>query len=221
MAGRGRASTLPAWMSDPSSQQPQSTNPQLQSAPTGLSSIGMGGSSQMMNRKEWKLKPETELRCEVHESETLTVKLLDGTCEIFGLEVPQNKEFVLNDESVAFYSWYGCTLETICSGPESGIDVYDNTPMIAYTNVHIQLEAMRDVCAQNNELGPNVLVVGPPDSGKSSVARILAAYSARLDRAPVYVDLDVSQGNATIPGCLSAVVLEKSFVNVEVCVTLE
>jgi polyribonucleotide 5'-hydroxyl-kinase len=175
----------------------------------------------MMNRKEWKLKPETELRCEVHESETLTVKLLDGTCEIFGLEVPQNKEFVLNDESVAFYSWYGCTLETICSGPESGIDVYDNTPMIAYTNVHIQLEAMRDVCAQNNELGPNVLVVGPPDSGKSSVARILAAYSARLDRAPVYVDLDVSQGNATIPGCLSAVVLEKSFVNVEVCVTLE
>lgn len=39
-------------------------------------------------------------------------------------------------------------------------------------------------------LGPRVLVVGPADSGKSSLCAILTAYAVRVGRAPVFVDLD-------------------------------
>jgi polyribonucleotide 5'-hydroxyl-kinase len=171
--------------------------------------------SSAVTKREWVLAAETELRCEVAESEVLTIRLLDGSAEIFGIEVPLQKEVTLSDESIAVFTWYGCTIETVCTGPNSVVDVYDNTPMATYANVHIQLEAMRDVAAINGEHGPNVLVVGPNDSGKSSVARIIASYATRLDRAPIYVDLDVSQGSSTLPGCISSVVLDKSVINAE------
>ena len=38
-----------------------------------------------------------------------------------------------------------------------------------------------------------VMVVGPTDVGKSTLCRLLLNYAARLDRACVYVDLDVGQ----------------------------
>ena len=54
------------------------------------------------------------------------------------------------------------------------------------------------------------------DAGKSSTARILAAYAARLDRNPIFVDLDIGQGSITIPGCISAVPVEKLGISIEV-----
>lgn len=53
---------------------------------------------------------------------------------------------------------------------------------VAYVNTHIQIEARRDVALANSESGPRVLIVGPTDSGKSTVSRILTSYAARLDR---------------------------------------
>ena len=168
-----------------------------------------------MIRKEWTLKHESELRCEVNDTEPLIVNLTRGSAEIFGIEMPLQKEFVFVDENLAIFSWYGCDLETY-STPSSVLYTADSTPMIAYANTHIQLEAMRDTALANDVYGPNVLIVGPNDHGKSTTSRILASYAVRLDRMPVFVDLDVSQGNLTIPGCLTAVVLEKNIVNVEV-----
>lgn len=52
--------------------------------------------------------------------------------------------------------------------------------------------------------------------GKSSSSRILACYAARLDRFPIFVDLDVSQGSVSIPGSLTAVQLDKTSINIEV-----
>ena len=52
--------------------------------------------------------------------------------------------------------------------------------------------------------GPRVLVVGPADSGKSSPPAILTAYAVRVGRTPVYVDLDVSNGELSVPGSISA-----------------
>lgn len=46
------------------------------------------------------------------------------------------------------------------------------------------------------------MIVGPTDVGKSTVCRILLNYAARLGRAPVYVDLDVGQGNIAVPGTI-------------------
>jgi polyribonucleotide 5'-hydroxyl-kinase len=60
-----------------------------------------------------------------------------------------------------------------------------------------------------------VLIVGPSDHGKSSIARILSSYAVRLDRTPIYVDLDVSQGSISIPGCVCAAPLDKTNINIE------
>ena len=48
--------------------------------------------------------------------------------------------------------------------------------MVSYVNTHAQLEAMRDSAVKNYEEGPRVLVVGPTDSGKSTLTRYESEY---------------------------------------------
>mmetsp|Transcript_7874 Transcript_7874/g.11236 ORF Transcript_7874/g.11236 Transcript_7874/m.11236 type:complete len:641 (-) Transcript_7874:246-2168(-) len=54
------------------------------------------------------------------------------------------------------------------------------------------------------EDGPRVLLVGPPDCGKTSLARVLTSYAVKLGRTPILVDLDVSQNMLSIPGTITA-----------------
>ncbi len=165
-------------------------------------------------KREWVLKKETELRAEVGVDETMTVTLLEGTAEIFGIELALNRPYTFSDENVAIFTWYGCTVET---SPSTLDNVYcsDSTPMVEYVNTHGQLEARRDAAMANKEPGPRVLILGLADSGKSTTARILTAYAARVDRSPIYVDLDVGEcSTGGIPGCIAAVPVEKSLLNV-------
>ena len=53
--------------------------------------------------------------------------------------------------------------------------------------------------------GPRVLLVGPADCGKSSLARVLVAYAVKLGRTPILVDLDVSQNMLSVPGTVAAI----------------
>ena len=124
-----------------------------------------------------------------------------------------NKEYSFFEENFAVFSWYGCTIESVgkCQIYDS-----DSTPMISYVNTHAQLEAIRDIALANGDRGPRVIVVGPKDHGKSTTCKILASYAARLDRTPIFVDLDVGQGSLSIPGCICAVPLEKSSLSIEV-----
>ena len=46
-------------------------------------------------KKLYTLKAETELRCEVGEGEVLVVRLVNGTCEVFGIELVANREYIL------------------------------------------------------------------------------------------------------------------------------
>ena len=64
------------------------------------------------------------------------------------------------------------------------------------------------------------MVVGPLDSGKSTVSQILAAYAVRLDRSPILVDLDVSKGTLAVPGTLGAASLDRHFLDVAVIISL-
>lgn len=111
----------------------------------------------MSAKREWALKKETELRCEVGENATLTLKLTSGNAEIFGVEMAINKEYSFRDQNIAVFTWYGCTVES--SGEDSGIYLADSTPMIAYVNTHIQLEARREVAWANKERGPRVSLI--------------------------------------------------------------
>jgi polyribonucleotide 5'-hydroxyl-kinase len=161
------------------------------------------------------LKAESELRCEVSEGEVLGVKLVKGACELFGIELFLNKEYSFHDESIALFTWYGCTLEISGNCSHEKLYESDKTPMVSYVNTHMQLEAKRDVALANGDNGPRVLIVGPNDSCKSTTARILTAYAARLDRSPMYVDLDAPQGLVGFPGCIAAVPVEKTGINID------
>lgn len=56
--------------------------------------------------------------------------------------------------------------------------------------------------------GPRVIVVGPTDSGKSTLARMLLSWAAKQGWKPTFVDLDIGQGSITIPGCIAATPIE-------------
>ena len=86
----------------------------------------------------------------------------------------------------------------------------DETPMAAYANVHIALEEMRiralaevhgsplpeDEDDIKTKLGPpRVLVLGPENSGKTSVCKILTNYAIRAgqDWMPMFVNADPTE----------------------------
>lgn len=45
--------------------------------------------------------------------------------------------------------------------------------------------------------------------GKSTLRRILLNYAVRQGRRPIYVDLDVGQGRVSVPGTISALLIER------------
>ena len=53
-----------------------------------------GNGSAAVVKKLYTLKAETELRCEVGEGEVLVVRLVNGTCEVFGIELVANREYI-------------------------------------------------------------------------------------------------------------------------------
>jgi polyribonucleotide 5'-hydroxyl-kinase len=87
--------------------------------------------------------------------------------------------------------------------------------MVSYVNVHAMVESRREAAAASGGAGPRVLVAGPVDAGKSSLARILLAYGVRMGRKPLYVDLDVGQGDISVPGTIGAAQLDASCIDVE------
>jgi polyribonucleotide 5'-hydroxyl-kinase len=59
------------------------------------------------------------------------------------------------------------------------------------------------------------MVVGPTDSGKSTLCRVLCAYACRVGRCPTFVDVDIGQGEISIPGTLAATPLDRASLSVE------
>mmetsp|Transcript_909 Transcript_909/g.905 ORF Transcript_909/g.905 Transcript_909/m.905 type:complete len:469 (+) Transcript_909:83-1489(+) len=163
--------------------------------------------------REWSLGPEFELRCEVKAKEILIIYLIEGTAEIFGIELALNRKYCFHDDNIALFTWSGCKVKT--EGNCEAIYISHETPMVNIININAQLEARRDVALANDDRGPRVMIVGPHDSGKSTLARILGAYATRLDRLPILVDLDVGLGMLSVPGCVGAVPLDKNSFDVE------
>lgn len=76
--------------------------------------------------------------------------------------------------------------------------------MTQYVNTHFALEKLRDEAEQNGREGPRVLVVGPTNSGKTSLVKLLTAYALRMGRQPMVINTDSREGLLSIPGSLTA-----------------
>ncbi|PBK92963.1 hypothetical protein ARMGADRAFT_1012667 [Armillaria gallica] len=168
--------------------------------------------------KEWVLEPETEYRFELDPGTSLAVKLSRGHAEIFGFELVEGQTYVFGAECKgAIFTWQGCIIEV--TGHPSTDYVSEETPMNAYGNLHVAFEQMRvralgalngsppppETKPDVNAEPPRVLILGPENSGKTSVCKILVNYAVRAGQGwtPLLVNLDPSEGAWSAPGALS------------------
>lgn len=189
------------------------------------------------NTSSHTLTPESELRIEIPVGIFSTVTLRQGSAEIFGAELPLERPLHLTAAKVAIFTWHGCTVEVSNEDNLDLVYVSDETESnVTYVNTHAQLEAMRDEAlasalptsnggsglasnSSNNEnkpaKGPRILLAGPADCGKSSLARVLTAYAVKLGRSPLLVDLDASQNMLSVPGTMAAIPVSSDIISAD------
>ncbi|KAF2010081.1 Clp1-domain-containing protein, partial [Aaosphaeria arxii CBS 175.79] len=155
------------------------------------------------------LPANTEYRFEVAFNRTLSIKLVTGTAELFGTELAPSSAYTFTGTKAAIYTWHGCKLEV--TGEVESEYIAEETQMTSYANAHFALEELREraMSATHNGSadlhgGPRVLVVGPENSGKTSVVKILTAYAVKMGHQPIVLNLDPKQGFLGVPGAFSA-----------------
>ncbi|KAG8501582.1 hypothetical protein CXB51_003936 [Gossypium anomalum] len=173
----------------------------------------IGGSASASTIKQVKLERESELRIEVGNETPLKLRLLNGSAEIFGSELAPEMWLTFPPRlKFAVFTWYSATIEM--DGATETDYTADETPMVSYVNVHAVLEGRRNrakaLSPNDSEAsqGPRVIVVGPTDSGKSTLSRMLLSWAAKQGWKPTFVDLDIGQGSITVPGCIAATPIE-------------
>ncbi|KAA8529907.1 hypothetical protein F0562_034489 [Nyssa sinensis] len=135
---------------------------------------------------------------------------LDKECEL-RIELPKSGSPSLQGSNLQFLLGMEATIEM--DGITETDYTADETPMISYVNVHAVLEGRRNRAKasssdSDSSQGPRVIVVGPTDSGKSTLSRMLLSWAAKQGWKPTFVDLDIGQGSITIPGCIAATPIE-------------
>lgn len=171
--------------------------------------MAYGGAGTASTTRQVKLEKESELRIEVANDTPLRLRLLNGTAEIFGTELPPQIWLTFPPHfKFAVFTWYGATIEM--DGSTETDYTADETPMVSYVNVHAVLDGRRNQAKASPESsqGPRVIVVGPTDSGKSTLSRMLLSWAAKQGWKPTFVDLDIGQGSITAPGCIAATPIE-------------
>ncbi|KAL3680936.1 hypothetical protein R1sor_023892 [Riccia sorocarpa] len=154
-----------------------------------------GGASGESSTKRYRLQKESELRVEVGWEAPLKVQLLSGNAEIFGTELPPAVSMIFPPaHKIAIFTWNGATVEL------------DGTAEVAYVADEARCRFFWALIEESRLLW--VIVVGPTDSGKSSLTRMLLGWAARRSWKPTYVELDIGQGSITIPGTIAATPIE-------------
>lgn len=152
--------------------------------------------------RTWDLPKEGELRLECEENTSITVTLKRGSAEVYGTELAPGRSYTFKQCKIGIFTWEGCSLAV--KGEADVIYEADETPMVSYINAHAALDALRKKAKATGTRGPRCLVVGPTNSGKSSLCRILANYAVRAGWKPTYMDLDCGQNAVAVPGCVAA-----------------
>ncbi|OAP64945.1 hypothetical protein AYL99_00917 [Fonsecaea erecta] len=146
-------------------------------------------------------------------SDEPSLQLLSGTAELFGTELVIGNTYTFTGTKAAIYTWNGCSFQVSGDALQSEYTA-EETPMSEYINTHFSLESLRGQAQATGREGPRVLILGPEDAGKTSLAKILTGYASRAARSPVVVNLDVKEGVMSIAGTLTATVF-KTLMDVE------
>ncbi|KAI0748375.1 Pre-mRNA cleavage complex II protein Clp1-domain-containing protein [Daedaleopsis nitida] len=183
------------------------------------------GENLSVHTRQWTLQPESEYRFELDPGTSLAITLVNGNGEIFGAELAEGKTYLFGQEcKAAVFTWQGCTIEMSLPSVEY---LSDETPMSAYGNVHMAFECMRVRAlaalrgsplpeGEHDPSGsdpPRVLVLGPENSGKTTVCKIFTNYAVRAGQGwtPIYVNTDSSEGGWAVPGAISAASIAAPF----------
>jgi len=145
--------------------------------------------------------PFNEWRVETSNSSTMTLKLESGTCEIFGTELSPAITYVFkNAMKFAVATYQGCQISYTVSSPLASEYLSEETTLKQTLNLHFALEN-----AARSGKSPRVMIIGPKDSGKTTLARTLSAYSLKTSKKePILVNLDPSLPHFSISTQLTA-----------------
>ncbi|KAK2031376.1 pre-mRNA cleavage complex II protein Clp1 [Colletotrichum zoysiae] len=159
-----------------------------------------------------RLQPFWEWRFEVAFDAHIKLKLLSGTAEKDGTELALHHAYTLAGVRSKILTLQGCELEVEGGAGLAAEAVAEyarpqDSPANSVLNLHFQLTAMRQRAAAERREGPRVAVCGAPAAGRTSLARTLAAYAARVGAQPLVVNADPREGMLSLPGTLSASVV--------------
>ncbi|KAG7106265.1 mRNA cleavage and polyadenylation factor CLP1 like protein [Verticillium longisporum] len=154
-----------------------------------------------------KLDQLSEWRFEVGFSSEVEVKLVAGVAEKDGTELAAHHVYRFSGVKTKILTFMGCQLEVTGTCDDEFLADFPkptDSPMNSYLNLHFKLHALRQHAAAAKAEGPRVMICGPPNTGKTSVARTLTSYATRLEGQPLMVNMDPKEGMLSLPGTLSA-----------------
>ncbi|KAL2020460.1 hypothetical protein VTK56DRAFT_8426 [Thermocarpiscus australiensis] len=161
------------------------------------------------------LRPFWEWRFDVpHSSPSgVSVRLLTGTAERDGTELALNHTYTFARTKSKLLTYTGCSLEVSgeCDDYVAQYAAPEDSPALSYLNLHFALQAQRAAAAGagaqgRGGRGPRVMVCGPPNSGKTTLARTLVALATRMGGQPLMASVDPREGLLSLPGTVSAAV---------------
>lgn len=151
---------------------------------------------------------------DLRNDQTLYINIVNGICEIFGIELVNGSEYVFNShDKMVLFAVEGCeivyrTNKTLLKKFPDCI-IKNDPNIIALYSIALKLAQRR----LGNLKGPRVLIIGDQKSGKTSIAKTLLSYAVKMitsSNSPIFVNLDPSKGIFTLPGPISATVVDDS-----------
>ncbi|OBA28016.1 hypothetical protein HANVADRAFT_22050, partial [Hanseniaspora valbyensis NRRL Y-1626] len=149
---------------------------------------------------------------DLRSDQNLYITVQTGMCEVFGIELANNIEYLFNSQDkMVLFAVEACeilyrTNKTLLKQfPEC---IIKNDPnILAIYSIALKLAQKR----LGNLRGPRVLIIGDSKAGKSSLAKTLLSYAVKMitsSNSPIFVNLDPSKGIFTLPGPVSATVVD-------------
>jgi polyribonucleotide 5'-hydroxyl-kinase len=163
------------------------------------------------------LPKETEFRIRLQFTDSpIHIKLLKGQAEICGAEMTEHYWYRLPTSlSLSVYTWCGCQLK-LSSPKDCQIQAYkhsyaeyEENPNYFLANCFMNINFLREKALDDLRVGPKVLVMGSPFSGKTTICRTLINYSLKLGWNTVYTDLDTLNNEFGSYGTIQSCVLDK------------